>query len=281
MGAGGQDPVAYRQKQAQMAAEQDQFNQTLRLKQDEEARNRLTAFVNASEKNDFQDITNSWQGPLPEGASRIDLSPYGRGQAIMTPRPTTILPFTQDASGNLIPQAPINAPKGSKALLGARPTATSGGQPPKPPAGYRYAQDGNLEAIPGGPAEAKVKGLEEKKKGRIQGELVKSRFVIDKIDEALGNVGRFTTGIGGAVLKNVPGTSAYNLDSTLDTVRANVGFETLQEMRQNSPTGGALGQISDRENNLLQAVRGSMDQKQSRKQLVKNLKSLQIGRAHV
>ncbi len=41
-------------------------------------------------------------------------------------------------------------------------------------------------------------------------------------------------------------------------------------MRENSPTGGALGSVSDFENRLLQAVNGAMDPKQET-QLVENL----------
>ena len=44
-------------------------------------------------------------------------------------------------------------------------------------------------------------------------------------------------------------------------------------MRANSPTGGALGQVSDLENKLLQAVQGALDPLQS-KQLVENLQNI-------
>lgn len=144
----------------------------------------------------------------------------------------------------------------------------------KPPVGFRQTEDGGLEPIPGGPAAIKIAGQDKKTKLASTGELEKSKFVINNIDRALSQVGPFTTGVGGALLKNVPGTSAKNLDETLNTVRANVGFDTLQAMRQSSPTGGALGAVSDRENQLLQAVRGSLDQKQSSDQFVDNLKAL-------
>ena len=60
----------------------------------------------------------------------------------------------------------------------------------------------------------------------------------------------------------------------LDTIRANVGFLQLQEMRNNSPTGGALGQVSEFENKLLQSVKGSLDQYQSSEQLKANLEQI-------
>ena len=53
------------------------------------------------------------------------------------------------------------------------------------------------------------------------------------------------------LLRTLPESIAKDLDATLTTIKANVAFERLQEMRRNSPTGGALGQVSDREIKLL------------------------------
>ena len=63
------------------------------------------------------------------------------------------------------------------------------------------------------------------------------------------------------------------LKNELETIKANVGFDKLQRMRDNSPTGGALGQVSELENRLLQAVNGALDPAQS-DQLRENLKSI-------
>jgi hypothetical protein len=43
-------------------------------------------------------------------------------------------------------------------------------------------------------------------------------------------------------------------------------------MRDASPTGGALGQVSEQENRLLQAIRGSLDQLNSGQNLAENLR---------
>lgn len=79
------------------------------------------------------------------------------------------------------------------------------------------------------------------------------------------------TGIGGSVFSKVPGTTAHDMSSTLNTVKASIGFDRLQDMRNNSPTGGALGNVSDTENKLLQAAYGSLEQSQSEKQFLENL----------
>ena len=83
-----------------------------------------------------------------------------------------------------------------------------------------------------------------------------------------------TTGAGGAVMSNIPGTDAYDLGQLLNTIKANIGFDKLQAMREASPTGGALGQVSERENTLLQSVLGALEQSQSQPEFVYNLKRL-------
>lgn len=98
-------------------------------------------------------------------------------------------------------------------------------------------------------------------------------FVETQIDKAMKEVSPYTTGAG-SWLSNVPGTPQKNLKETLSTIKANIGFDKLQDMRQNSPTGGALGQVSDMENRLLQAVQGSLDQAQSPAQMKENLSNI-------
>jgi len=96
-------------------------------------------------------------------------------------------------------------------------------------------------------------------------------MVDDTIDRALNKVGAWTTGFTGSAARKIPGTEAFDLSNLLDTIKANVGFDKLQEMREQSPTGGALGQVSDFENRQLQAVIANLEQSQSEKQLRENL----------
>ncbi len=63
------------------------------------------------------------------------------------------------------------------------------------------------------------------------------------------------------------GSSVANLEGALDTVKALVGFDALQKMREASPTGGALGQITERELAFLQSVQGSLNTSQGNEQL--------------
>lgn len=90
------------------------------------------------------------------------------------------------------------------------------------------------------------------------------------VDQARNMVGFWTTGPMSG-LSGVPGTPAANLAATIDTIEANLSFDALQAMRDSSPTGGALGQVTERELALLSATVASLRQSQSPEQLRQNL----------
>jgi len=102
----------------------------------------------------------------------------------------------------------------------------------------------------------------------------KQANTIAAIDEALPDIGFLTSGFAGKVSVNVPGTPAYNLQAKLDSIASNIAFGELQAMRNASKTGGALGQVSERELALLQSTLGSLDIGQSPSQLKTNLEKI-------
>lgn len=92
------------------------------------------------------------------------------------------------------------------------------------------------------------------------------------IARAKGMISPWTTGtIRSSILQQIPGTPATNMGAILDTVRANIGFDELNAMRQFSPTGGALGNVTERELAFLQNVLVNLEQSQSPEQLLENL----------
>lgn len=113
----------------------------------------------------------------------------------------------------------------------------------------------------------------QKQGNALQSFVVKNDLVIEDIDRALDAINPLTSGKAGVGASNPlhPGHDLYNL---LTTVKANLGFDKLQDMRDNSPTGGALGQVSTFELEQLQAVFGSLSQTQSPDQLRHNLSRL-------
>lgn len=100
-------------------------------------------------------------------------------------------------------------------------------------------------------------------------------LVDETIDNALNMITPFTAGAG-AWARILPATPQRTLAGYLETVKANIGFDKLQQMRADSPTGGALGQVSDFENRLLQAVKGSLDQNLSPSVLKKNIERIKL-----
>ncbi len=95
----------------------------------------------------------------------------------------------------------------------------------------------------------------------------KKDIVQTEIANAKKKLGSASTGLAGSVLKLVPGTQAFALKENIKTILANVGFEELNQMRAESPTGGALGQVAVQELVYLQAVRGSLEQARTAEEL--------------
>lgn len=150
----------------------------------------------------------------------------------------------------------------------------SGGGPAKAPTGYRYTPDGNLEPITGGPADYKREQT-----------YIKDTSTRDSMFDELTRLGAqakslmdhpglsMATGVAGK-FPNIPGSDAANFDAQLGTLKSQTAFSVLQNMRNNSKTGGALGQVSDKEGQLLQDNLGALDKAQSSKAYKESLKKI-------
>jgi hypothetical protein len=112
-------------------------------------------------------------------------------------------------------------------------------------------------------AEAKAKVAEAaaapKKAEQQRQNLETARTVIKKTNQALDRIDWTSTGFFGKAMSIIPSSPGYNLDKTIDTLKANLGFDTLAKMRAASPTGGALGSVSERELNLLESALASLE----------------------
>ena len=82
------------------------------------------------------------------------------------------------------------------------------------------------------------------------------------------------TGLTGAITGMVPGSPAYKLKGIVETVKANIGFDKLQAMRDASPTGGALGQVSEKELKYLQATIAKLDPAMGEEELVRGIEKV-------
>lgn len=124
--------------------------------------------------------------------------------------------------------------------------------------------------------EAKARADADKKKANssttARTELERNLKLIDEIGaDAKDNGGWFETGGLGSWMASVPGTAAYDLRKRVSTLDASAAFSALQEMRDNSPTGGALGSVSAPELELLRSSVSNLDPSQSQETFLKQL----------
>jgi len=167
-------------------------------------------------------------------------------------------------------------------MLRGGESALAGGQFGTIPAGYQLAEvDGavRLVPIPGGEAEreqaeeARQRQTQQELAGRAGGVVFEDIGRLEKLvreDPILNPV----LGVTGAVASFIPGTNRVDAESLAQTIRANIGFDRLQQMREASPTGGALGQVSNQELSTLQSVLGNLSLSQSQDQVLQNLDRL-------
>ena len=162
-------------------------------------------------------------------------------------------------------------------------STTGGGLSPEEIERRRQEEDRRRVQLEEDKAGAKVRGktsaeiaLGESKAGqKVLSTVTQIDTVLDTIDEALNLTGGMTAGVG-AVLSAIPGTPARDLERQILTIKANIGFDRLQQMRDLSPTGGALGNVANQELEALQATISSLDNTQSPSQLRSNLRKIQM-----
>jgi hypothetical protein len=233
------------------------------------------------------------------------------------PQPgTPAIPPTAPANGLLITGAatPPSAALNLNALTGGAPNQTAptvanaaaadaaaraAAQPtiikPKGPtgtmAGYRKTADGNLEFIPGGPADPAVQArqatvkLSEKDLMAREAKFPQATSALKAFDA---KTGKFERDINELIdnkkgLDEITGFLAGRTDlsamsdagrralSLFNTITAKGGFSELQDMRNASPTGGALGNVSNQEGKQLIDSFGALSRTQSGEDLRKSL----------
>ena len=203
----------------------------------------------------------------------------GSFSPLATPAPTAnVGPSAESLRfGNAAISAPVpgmTAPAAAPAPAPAAPAAAPAAAGPaiNPFAGVTPEQKAEATA-----RVAKQKTL-PKVRSTVRALEDKTELVDDAINQALALADTTTTGIVGSLGKDIPGTNAYKLRSILNTIGTNVGFDALTEMRQNSPTGGALGNVSDTENKLLQGTIAALDQGLDAQSLRANLEAVRRAR---
>lgn len=86
-----------------------------------------------------------------------------------------------------------------------------------------------------------------------------SRVLFTAADNALQAFDAGGGGMVGMATRYLPFTDSAELYRQVETMRSMARINNLQAMREASPTGGALGQVSDAEGRMLEAASGSLD----------------------
>ena len=143
--------------------------------------------------------------------------------------------------------------------------------------------NGNMkyEIIPGSKTAEEKKKAETKQRLSIGSKQEKANLISSEVSKAIGilQTEEWATGVKGAFIREhggflAAGSPAVNLEATITSIKANIGFDRLQVMREESPTGGALGQVAVQELVALQATLGSLDLRQSPELVIATLKNV-------
>jgi hypothetical protein len=136
----------------------------------------------------------------------------------------------------------------------------------------------SMSIIPGSKTETDMIESTKRKESKKSGKIGKTSMMNTNIDQALAIIDTkdWATGIKGAFVRDYggifgAGSPAINLQATMTSIQANIGFDRLQQMREESPTGGALGQVAVQELVALQSTLGSLDLRQDPKFIKKTL----------
>jgi hypothetical protein len=164
-------------------------------------------------------------------------------------------------------QADITARRGQD--ISAK-TAQRGQDIGRIPVGYRMTPEGTIEAIPGGPTTTNLspKEIQARESKFPQATQAVKTFEaktteLEKDLLALKNHPGLPS-ITGIVAGRAPGITADGraAEALYDKIMARGGFKELQDMRAASPTGGALGNVSNQEGTQLRAAFAAIDRKQ-------------------
>ena len=215
------------------------------------------------------DVLGVWKDFLPKQVDPTNGAPSGyMWNAPGDPAAgVTPLPGYQKTPGVVVNTGDMGTPRPE---IGTVPQGFAAIPDPNVPAGYRMVR------IPGGPEDMSAK------------DDARNASTVRATDVVLNNIGQLrnlvegssvinpATGFGAGLAARIGGTNASDAAALIDTISANIGFDRLGQMRAESPTGGALGAITERELALLSAVLGSLSQTQSDTQFLQKLQEIEV-----
>ena len=188
---------------------------------------------------------------------------------------------------------PATVVPGSRAAKGLTPEQARAATMGPIPAGYRLTKEGTLELIAGGPTATDISPKEiQKREAKFPEATQAFKSFEQSTDSLIQDLQRLKNhpglnSITGVVYGRTPSVTAAGREAQAlyDKILARGGFQELQTMRQNSPTGGALGNVATQEGIWLRQAFGALDRTQEpesvRNEIDRLIGSLQGSKANV
>jgi hypothetical protein len=222
----------------------------------------------------MQPVLNSEGQPYIESKSNTVTKPTYKKVGV--PGDPTKVMLMSDASGKMMP---VLGPDGKPYIENKYQVQSMQGTLPQ---GYRMKPDGSMEIVPGSPASTDKDALHKANLLKNEGAVRSSKLVLKTIgrlrtvisgasDNTVDNVFGIT-GMGGEL---IPNSARNNAKMLVSTIKSHIGFDRLDRMRKESPTGGALGQVSEMELKQLNATLGSLEFMQDEEQFLATLQQIQ------
>lgn len=291
---------------AQLATQIQKQEEVVRTRlQEQKQRSSAVSYLNKVNP-DIAQLVASGSMPIADGIKTANkaLEPITVGKSVIAKKPGT---DTYEVVYSAPPEAKASYRLLTEQQIAANPTLTPGvayqenektgeisaitGDPKNAQVGdyqIRRSYDDNnnlsisMEVIPGSETDKKQKeanrvtglGLQSKKdKVDLMDRAISKSIDLLKEDPDIADwqgalirvLGRKTGDVIGA------GSKTAILDTLLTTIKSNLGFDKLQRMRDESPTGGALGQVAVVELIALQNSIAPLDPKQGATELTQNL----------
>jgi hypothetical protein len=242
---GGQDPSSIREWQAFQQMTPDQQQQYLTMKR----------------ANPYLNLGDVFAQPDPLNPGQV------RGQIGVGVKPERHIEGGTAYDFPGVPGGPRGLPEGWSPAGGENPSFV--------PQDQGMEQQGQFQPPQSGPvvrdlpqsreAREEAEALASKERGRKAQQVRAGTTVVQDLGRALDLVGEMAQGDGviGANMRSVrsgvKGTPEARVIKFKESALSNVGLDTLQTMRENSPTGGALGQVPIQQQLRLEKVLGDLE----------------------
>lgn len=157
-----------------------------------------------------------------------------------------------------------------------RAASASRGAGEKAPPGYRWNERGEQEMVVGGPAWQKEQERLNKAKLRHGVQSKQAQTVVEDLGRGLEVLAGSKFAAGPLVGRSsmIDGTPANLLSNFVESAKSNIGIDMLQQMRDSSPTGGALGQVPFQQQQRLEQMLGSLSLNQPKQVVEENIKRI-------